>query len=197
MRVVEAVETEYLGKLDVCVPKLSHLNLWFPHFERMRQQQGGELWFYTCCHPVGRYPNRFLDQSLLQTRVLHWINYLYALQGYLHWGLNWYGTDDPYSQEGISKDLPLGDRAILYPGQQGLIGSLRFSANATVSRTSNTSGCSKTGSHHQAADGAGRLLARSAAATAGAVPARHLVIPRLHARSRRAVGDAPCGGGRD
>ena len=128
VRVVEAVETEYLGKLDVCVPKLSHLNLWFPHFERMRQEQGGELWFYTCCHPVGRYPNRFLDQTLLQTRVLHWINYLYALQGYLHWGLNWYGTDDPYSQEGISKDLPLGDRAILYPGQQGLIGSLRFSA---------------------------------------------------------------------
>ena len=31
---VEAVETEYLGKLDVYVPKLSHLNLWYPHFDK-------------------------------------------------------------------------------------------------------------------------------------------------------------------
>jgi hypothetical protein len=77
---------------------------------------------------VGRYPNRFLDQSLLKVRVLHWINYLYDLQGYLHWGLNHYGTDDPYTQAGISKGLPLGDRAIVYPGKDGLLGSLRFSA---------------------------------------------------------------------
>ncbi len=94
----------------------------------MRREQGGELWFYTCCHPAGRYPNRFLDQSLLKVRVLHWINYLYDLQGYLHWGLNYYGSDDPYTEDGISKDLPLGDRAIVYPGEKGMIGSLRFSA---------------------------------------------------------------------
>ena len=128
VRVVEAVETEYLGKLDVYVPKLSHLNLWYPHFEKQRREQGGELWFYTCCHPAGRYPNRFLDQSLLKVRVLHWINYLYDLDGYLHWGLNHYGSDDPFTEDGISKDLPLGDRAIVYPGEKGMIGSLRFSA---------------------------------------------------------------------
>jgi hypothetical protein len=128
VRVIEAVETEYLGKLDVYVPKLSHLNLWYPHFEQQRREQGGELWFYTCCHPAGRYPNRFLDQSLLKVRVLHWINYLYNLDGYLHWGLNHYGTDDPYSEEGISKDLPLGDRAVVYPGENRMIGSLRLSA---------------------------------------------------------------------
>lgn len=127
VRCVEAVETEYLGKLDVYVPKLSHLNLWYPRFDRLRRE-GAEIWFYTCCHPVGRYPNRFLDQSLLKVRVLHWLNYLYDLKGYLHWGLNHYGTDAPYTQEGISKGLPLGDRAIVYPGKDGLLGSLRFSA---------------------------------------------------------------------
>lgn len=128
VRIVEAVETQYLGKLDIYVPKLSHLNLWHSDFERQRREQGGELWFYTCCHPTGRYPNRFLDQSLLKVRVLHWINYLYDLDGYLHWGLNFYGSDDPYTEEGISKDLPLGDRAIVYPGDESIIGSLRFSA---------------------------------------------------------------------
>ena len=129
IRIVEALEAEYLGKLDIYVPKLSHLNMWYPRFDQVRKQ-GLELWFYTCCHPVGRYPNRFLDQSLLKVRVLHWINYLYDLTGYLHWGLNmqWDGDGDAYTQEAISKDLPLGDRAVAYPGKNGLLGSLRFSA---------------------------------------------------------------------
>lgn len=127
IRCIEAVEAEYLGALDVYVPKLSHLNLWYPRFDRVRQE-GAELWFYTCCHPVGRYPNRFLDQSLLKVRVLHWINYLYDLGGYLHWGLNHFAAGDPYTQEALSEGLPLGDRAIAYPGTNGLLGSLRFSA---------------------------------------------------------------------
>ena len=126
VRCLEAVEAEYLGKLDVYVPKLSHLSLWYPRFEQVRRE-GAELWFYVCCHPLGRYPNRFLDQSLLKARVLFWIHYLYDLDGYLHWGLNYY-AGDPYTQEGISKDLPLGDRAIVYPGKDSLLGSLRFSA---------------------------------------------------------------------
>ena len=127
IRCIEAVEAEYLGKLDVYVPKLSHLNLWYPRFAEV-QRAGAELWFYTCCHPVGRYPNRFLDQSLLKVRVLHWMNYLYDLDGYLHWGLNQFAPGDPYTQEALSKGLPLGDRAIAYPGTDGLLGSLRFSA---------------------------------------------------------------------
>jgi hypothetical protein len=125
VRCLEAVEAEYLGKLDVYVPKLSHLSLWYPRFEQARKE-GAELWYYVCCHPLGRYPNRFLDQPLLKARVLFWIHYLYNLDGYLHWGLNHF-AGDPYTQEGISKDLPLGDRAIVYPGKQGLIGSLRLS----------------------------------------------------------------------
>jgi len=127
VRCIEAVEAEYLGKLDIYVPKLSHLNLWYPKFDQVRRD-GAELWYYTCCHPVGRYPNRFLDQSLLKARVLHWINYLYDMDGFLHWGLNHFAGNKPYTQEGISKGLPLGDRAIAYPGKEGLIGSLRFSA---------------------------------------------------------------------
>lgn len=127
VRCIEAVEAEYLGKLDIYVPKLSHLNLWYPRFKQV-QHEGAELWFYTCCHPVGRYPNRFLDQSLLKVRVLHWLNYLYDMDGYLHWGLNHFAGENPYTQQAISKGLPLGDRAIVYPGKKGLLGSLRFSA---------------------------------------------------------------------
>ncbi|MHC4445930.1 MAG: glycoside hydrolase domain-containing protein [Planctomycetota bacterium] len=127
IRCVEAVETEYMGKLDIWVPKLIHLNLWYPRFDAARRG-GAELWFYTCCDPKGRYPNRFLDQSLLKVRVLHWINYLYDMDGYLHWGLNQFAGGDPYSEKAIGGRWPAGDRAIVYPGKEGLVGSLRFSA---------------------------------------------------------------------
>jgi len=127
VRVVEAVETERLGKLDIYVPKLSHLALWYPHFDRVRRQ-GAQLWFYTCNDPRGRYPNRLLDQSLLKVRVLHWMNYLYDLDGYLHWGLNQFAGGDPYTEDAIGGRWPAGDRVVVYPGKNGLIGSLRFSA---------------------------------------------------------------------
>ncbi|MEA3364074.1 MAG: DUF6067 family protein [Candidatus Hydrogenedentes bacterium] len=125
VRIIEAVEAEYFGGLDIYVPKLSHLNLWYSRFREV-QREGKELWYYTCCHPVGRYPNRFLDQSLVKARALHWINYLYDLDGYLHWGLNQFHGDDPYTQEAISHGLPLGDRAVVYPGENGFLSSLRF-----------------------------------------------------------------------
>jgi len=128
LKVIDAIEAEGFGdSLDVWVPKLSHLNLWWEHYRTVKER-GKELWFYVCCHPVGRYPNRFLDQPLLSPRVLYWIEYLYGLDGYLHWGLNHYAGDDPFSQEGLSGPHPLGDHAIMYPGKDGPMGSLRWSA---------------------------------------------------------------------
>jgi hypothetical protein len=129
LKVIEAVETTGLADvIDVMVTKLNHLNVWWPYFEKAKHA-GNEVWFYTCCHPLGRYPNRFLDQPLIGTRQLHWICYLYGLDGYLHWGLNHFTPGrDPYSQEGTSQGLPLGDRAIVYPGKEGPVGSLRWSA---------------------------------------------------------------------
>lgn len=130
VRIIEAVETERPGDIDVVVPKLSHLNLWLPQFETLKRG-GKEVWFYTCCHPTGRYPNRFLDQPLVKARALHWIGYLHGLDGFLHWGLNWFAAGkDPYSDEGrgIYAGLPPGDAQVAYPGREGLVGSLRLSA---------------------------------------------------------------------
>lgn len=128
VRILEAVQAEYLGDLDIYCPVLGLIDHMYPRFAQL-QSEGTEVWFYTCCEPVGRYPNRFLDQSLLKVRVLHWINYLYDLNGYLHWALNRFSGDDPFSQDGMSgTTLPLGDQTITYPGKNGLSGSLRFSA---------------------------------------------------------------------
>lgn len=127
--VAEAIETDRINGLDIYVPKLTHINMWWPYFEELKRQ-GKTVWFYTCCHPIGRYPNRFLDQPLVNARELHWISYLYGLDGYLHWGLNWFTADlDPYTEKGANPwSLPPGDSQVAYPGKNGFVGSLRLSA---------------------------------------------------------------------
>jgi len=125
IRIIDAIEGPVFEDLDVWVPKLTHLRNWLPYYEQARAR-GAELWFYTCCHPTGLYPNRFLDYSLLKTRILHWYNWRYDLPGYLHWGLNFW-TDDPYAQV-TSSGLPPGDCFIVYPGEKGPISSIRWDA---------------------------------------------------------------------
>ncbi len=124
LRRIDAIEaSEFTGDLEVWVPKLSHLNHWFPWFHRA-QEQGAELWYYICCHPHGGlYPNRFLDFPLIDVRLLHWIHATYGLQGYLHWGLNfWRG--DPFGPP--AENLPPGDTHAIYPGPEGPLNSLRW-----------------------------------------------------------------------
>jgi hypothetical protein len=129
LRRIDAIETEdFFGSLEVWVPKLSHLANWHETAFRRAKEGGAELWFYTCCHPTGRYPNRFLDYPLLKTRVLHWIAYGEGLDGYLHWGLNHFVADDPFSEAAQTGGLPPGDPAVCYPAADGYLGSLRWSA---------------------------------------------------------------------
>ncbi|MBI3920648.1 MAG: DUF4091 domain-containing protein [Armatimonadetes bacterium] len=123
---IDAIEASDFGDdLDVYVPKLSHLRNWFDDYQKAKAR-GKELWYYICCHPFGgEYPNRFLDYPLLKVRLLHWLNYAYGIEGYLHWGLNHWG-DDPFGKP--SPDLPPGDTHVIYPGPEGPLDSLRWEA---------------------------------------------------------------------
>ncbi len=121
---IDAVETiGFNGFLEVWVPTLHHFNDWMDGYVKAMNEH--EVWFYTCCNPTGRYPNRFLDFPLLKTRILHWLNYAYGLKGYLHWGFNWWGRD-PFGE--LNPNLPPGDTHIAYPGRDGPLASLRLEA---------------------------------------------------------------------
>jgi hypothetical protein len=126
IRRIDAIEAPDFGKdLEVWVPKLNHLYNWLPHYERAAAA-GNEVWFYTCCHPTGVFPNRFLDQPLLKTRILQWYNWRYGLSGYLHWGLiSW--DANPLHSTG-NPNLPPGDCWIVYPGPDGPLSSVRWEA---------------------------------------------------------------------
>ena len=123
LRRIDAIEgTDFSGDLEVWVPKLSHFDRWRAAYEA--QRAAGEFWYYICCHPFGNvYPNRFLDYPTSSVRVLHWINFAADLEGYLHWGLNFW-PDDPF---GPPPDrLPPGDTHAIYPGPEGPLSSIRW-----------------------------------------------------------------------
>jgi hypothetical protein len=115
---------------DVWVPQLGR----FDHsLDRMLQRRaaGHEVWFYTCLFPNGSYPNRFVDYPLIKTRVLHWINFKWGFNGYLHWGFNQWRGGDPFKNlepPHGSSVLPPGDAWIVYPGNRQLLDSMRHEA---------------------------------------------------------------------
>lgn len=125
----EMPEVPTLDAIDLKddIPSVEPTTIWVPilgSFDdrldliRQHESHGGQGWYYICLAPRGRYLNRFIDYPLLKTRLLPWLNFRYALTGYLHWGGN-YWTDDPIHDLqpnwGGDTFLPAGDDAIVYP----------------------------------------------------------------------------------
>jgi hypothetical protein len=124
------------GAVDIWVPVSKSYEEKREGFEAHRKR-GDTLWFYTCCNPTGFYLNRLIDNELLRTRLLHWGNWRYRLDGFLHWGLNQViEIQDPFENtcppHGPYRNfhLPPGDSHIVYPGQDGPWSSVRFEAMA-------------------------------------------------------------------
>ena len=116
--VIDAVMYSKLANsADIWVPKLDTYHRDYSFYQE-RQAAGNEVWFYTCVEPQGNYANRFLEQPLIQTRLLHWINYRYGATGYLHWGFNQW--DKP--------GFPAGDAWIIYPFEGKVYSSMRLAA---------------------------------------------------------------------
>jgi hypothetical protein len=124
------------GAVDIWVPVSKSYEEKRDGFEAHRER-GDTLWFYTCCNPTGFYLNRLIDNELLRTRLLHWGNWRYRLDGFLHWGLNQViEIQDPFENtcppHGPYHNfhLPPGDSHIVYPGDDGPWSSVRFEAMA-------------------------------------------------------------------
>jgi len=122
LRRIDAIETSHcFDRLEIWVPKLAYLANWFDVYKKA-QSQGYELWFYTVgIFQGGSYPNKTVDVPLIESRILHWLNYRFGLKGYLHWGFN-HWTDDPFAAPGKHR----GDGWHVYPKKDGLINSLRW-----------------------------------------------------------------------
>lgn len=131
-KLVEACHTKDLDNIvDIWIPQLNYLHKDFDFYTE-QQRKNKEVWYYTCVWPQGDYANRFIQQPLIKTRILHWINYKYGINGYLHWGLNFWRGENPMTEtSAIQADglvLPGGDAWVVYPYKNHLIPSIRLEA---------------------------------------------------------------------
>ena len=128
MKVLEACQTtKTRDAIDAWCPQM---NYWHENYDffKDRQAKGDEVWFYTCCYPHHEYPNRFIEQPLLKTRMLFWMAHKYRADGYLHWGFNCW-SEDPFKETvmpGTGTMLPGGDAWIIYPAYRKMLRSIRF-----------------------------------------------------------------------
>jgi hypothetical protein len=128
MKIIEAVQTINAPEdIEVLIPQLDFLKNNYEYYKR-RINSGKEVWLYTCWLPQGEYANRFIEQPLIKTRLLHWINYRYNVQGYLHWAYNNWSADPLHNGGEKGDDIPGGDKWIVYPKKDGLLSSIRLEA---------------------------------------------------------------------
>ncbi len=129
IKLIEATHTHALpdDTIDVWMPLLSTLPDNYEGFKK-RRDAGAEIWTYTCLHPQGGWANRLIEQPLLKTRLLAWINFRYGIAGQLNWGYNSWRSDDPFTQltpKGGPGYLPAGDAWMVYPSPDGPLDSIR------------------------------------------------------------------------
>ncbi len=121
------------GAMDFWVPRTDvyEENRAFYDF---RLTRGETRWTYTCCVPnTPNYLNKFIDSPYWQDRLLFWGCFLRGFTGFLHWGYNFWDTEDEYF--GLNPNAYFkGDGYIVYPDPQ--TGRIRTSVRMENTRDS-------------------------------------------------------------
>lgn len=91
------------------------------------------LWVYYCCVQGLKVSNRFMAMPSSRNRILGVQLYLYRIEGFLHWGYNFYNSQhsvapvNPYLTTDSGGGFPSGDPFVVYPSADGTaFDSLRF-----------------------------------------------------------------------
>lgn len=114
-----------MGEHHTPVVALDHLGPFLP-------RAGRKLWTYYCCGQVAKVSNRFLSMPSARNRILGTQLYLHDIQGFLHWGYNFYQSKhslraiDPYAVTDADGAFPSGDAFSVYPTKDGCTESLRL-----------------------------------------------------------------------
>ncbi|MCD9020919.1 DUF4091 domain-containing protein [Cohnella silvisoli] len=113
------------GLVPIPIPSNDHID----HF----LEEGVEpLWTYYCCGQHQDVSNRFFSMPSARNRVLATQLYKFKIQGFLHWGYNfWYSQHsirpiDPYLVTDAVHAFPSGDAFAVYPGPEGPVDSIRW-----------------------------------------------------------------------
>ncbi|MDD6214676.1 MAG: DUF4091 domain-containing protein [Firmicutes bacterium] len=112
------------GLVNVPVTASDHIE---PFLEKRIENQ----WIYYCCEQANKVGNRFMAMPSYRNRILGLQMYKYRIEGFLHWGFNFYNSRfsmykiNPYVTSSADKCFPSGDSFSMYPGKDGPLPSLR------------------------------------------------------------------------
>ena len=113
----------------------------YDEVEKTNSERGGETWFYTCEQPRYPMPTHHIDDALLPSRVMRWMQMDYGWEGYLYWATFsytlWTGSqtvvvdpyEDPQRFPGVN-----GDGYLAYPGKKYGVNSFLPSLRLTTFR---------------------------------------------------------------
>ncbi len=97
------------------------------------EKGASDIWAYTSGSPGKDHSNRLLAMSLPRNRSICLLLYKYGIEGFLHWGYNFYNNSgscdmiNPYLDTSSGDCFPSGDAFSVYPGMGGVaLESLRL-----------------------------------------------------------------------
>ena len=95
------------------------------HIQPFLDENVPGLWVYYCCAQGELVPNRFFAMESARSRIMGVLMYLYRIEGFLHWGYNFYNARfslrsiDPFRVTHGDYGYPSGDPFLVYPGEDG------------------------------------------------------------------------------
>ncbi|QEK07016.1 glycoside hydrolase domain-containing protein [Treponema phagedenis] len=90
------------------------------------------LWAYYCSAQAVHVSNRFFAMPSWRNRILGMLLYKFDIDGFLHWGYNFYYTQysrkliDPFTVTDAGGAFPAGDSFSVYPGKDEPLPSIRL-----------------------------------------------------------------------
>ena len=95
------------------------------HFEEFTDLDLPERWTYYCVSQWDKVTNQFMHFPSARNRVFGVLAYVCRLEGFLHWGYNFWSGQlstfpvDPYRDPCAGRGFPPGDAFKVYPGPDG------------------------------------------------------------------------------
>lgn len=120
-RIIDAINGAAIFKacgMDTPVPIITDLH-------KFRGVEVPERWTYYCCAPTEKAPNRFIHFPSARNRIFGVLMWKYRIDGFLHWGYNFYNEAlsrffiDPEKDPTSDRFYPPGDAFVVYPGTDG------------------------------------------------------------------------------
>ena len=122
-QVIDASSTTSNPYVDIPVLSTTHIGEDVPE----------GVWAYYCCTASDNYlSNRFFNMPSLRNRIIGMQLYETGIEGFLHWGFNFYNTAfslrriNPFVTSDAGGAFPSGDSFVVYPGVNGAMDSLRL-----------------------------------------------------------------------